>query len=102
MSLMSSIEMKEIRIPSALFRERRPSAAFVFLKATFAAVLVAVISFFFLNACAIAILGIVAAIRRHTLDFSIAYRYFAAPSAAGIFLVAWVGALIFFFRERNL
>ena len=98
---MTSIEMKEIRIPSALFRERRPSSAFVFLKATFAAVLMAVISFFFLNACAIAVLGMTAAIRHRTLDFSMAYRYFAAPSAVGIFLIAWVGALIFFFRERN-
>jgi hypothetical protein len=98
---MSSIEMREIRIPAALMRERRPSIAFTIVKATFTAVLLAVISFFFLNASALAALGIAGAIRHRSLDFSMAFRYFAAPAAAGIFLIAWVGALNFFLRERS-
>jgi len=100
-SFMSSLEMKEIRIPAALMRERRPSVTYTIVKATFVAVLLAVISFFFLNASAIAVLAIAGAIRHRASDFSMAYRYFAAPAAAGIFLIAWVGALIFFFRERS-
>ena len=102
---MSSIEMREIRIPAALMRERRPSVAFTIVKATvkatFTAVFLAMISFFFLNASALAALGIAAAIRHRSLDFSMAFRYFAAPAAAGIFLIAWVGGLIFFLRERS-
>src|SRR5437660_508600 len=98
---MSTIEMKEIRIPAALMRERRPSVAYTFVKGTFTALLLAVISFFFLNASAIAVLGIVRAVSHRPLDFSMAYRYFAAPSAAGIFLIVWIGSLIFFFRERS-
>lgn len=98
---MTSIEMKEIRIPSALMRERRPSVLFTIAKSTFVAILLAVISFFFLNASAIAVLAIASAVRHRTLDFSMAYRDFAAPAAVGIFLIAWVGALIFFFRERG-
>jgi hypothetical protein len=46
-------------------------------------------------------LAIASAIRHRTLDFSMAYRDFAAPVAAGMFLILWVGALIFFFRERS-
>jgi len=98
---MSSIETKEIHIPAQLIREGRPSVAYTMVKATFTAVLLAVISFFFLNASAIAALAIAGLIRHRALDFSMAYRYFAAPAAAGIFLMAWVGALIFFFRERG-
>ena len=98
---MFSIEMKEIRIPSALIHERRPSIFFTVVKATFAALLLAVISFFFLNLCAIIGLGIAGALRHRMLDFSAAYRDFAAPSAAVIFVVVWVAALAFFFRERR-
>ena len=98
---MQSIEMKEIRIPSALMGERRPSILFTIAKATFIAILLAVISFFILNASAIAVLAVASAIRHRTLDFSMAYRNFAAPAAAGIFVIAWIGTLIFFFRERG-
>ena len=98
---MSSIEMKEIRIPSALMRERRPSILYTFFKATFTAFLAAVFSFFLLNVCAIAVLAIVGAMRHHMPDFPAAYRNFAAPAAVGIFVLAWMGALIFFFRERS-
>jgi hypothetical protein len=98
---MQSIEMKEIRIPSAMVRERRPSVLFTIAKSTFIALLLAVISFFFLNASAILALAIASAIRHRPLDFSMAYRDFAAPVAAGMFLIFWVGALIFFFRERS-
>jgi hypothetical protein len=98
---MSSIEMKEIRVPSALILERRPSVLYTLLKSCATALGLAVISFFILNASAIAILAILSVVRRKALDFSIAYRYFAAPSALGIFVIALVGSLIFFFRERN-
>jgi hypothetical protein len=98
---MPSIEMKEIRIPSALMRERRPSILFTCLKATFTALLAAVFSFFLLNVCAISVLAIVGAARHRMLDFSAAYRDFAAPAAVGIFVIAWLGAMIYFFRERS-
>jgi hypothetical protein len=98
---MSSIEMKEIRVPSALILERRPSAVYTILKSGATALALAVISFFILNASAIAFLAILSAIRHKVLDFSIAYRYFAAPSALGIFVIALIGSLIFFFRESN-
>jgi hypothetical protein len=98
---MSSIQMKEIRIPAALIRERRPSVLYTIFKSIATALLVAVISFFFLNACAIAVLAIASAIKGRRLDFAIAYRDFAAPAAVGVFLLATLGALIFFFRERS-
>ena len=98
---MSSIEMKDIRVPSTVILERRPSVAYTILKSCATALVLAVISFFILNASAIAVLGIFSAARHKVLDFSIAYRYFAAPTAAGIFVFALMGSLIFFFRERN-
>jgi len=98
---MTSIRVKEIRISSATAPEPRPSALYTILKSTFTALLLAVICFFFLNACAIAVLAIAASVRHRNLDFAIAYRDFAAPSAAGIFLILWIGSLIFFFRERS-
>ena len=93
--------MKEIRVPSALILERRPSACYTIVKAGATALASGVISFFILNASAIAVLAILSAVRHRALDFSIAYRYFAAPSALGIFVMALIGSLIFFFRERN-
>lgn len=98
---MASVEMKEIRIPSALIRERRPSVLFTIAKSTFTALMLAVISFFVLNILAITGLAIASAFRHERLDFAMAYRNFAAPAAIGIFLIVWVGALIFFFRERG-
>ena len=98
---MSLIEMKEIRIPSTLMRESKPSVVYTLAKAIGTALLVSVISFFLLNACAIAGIAIVAAIRGQRIDFAIAYRDFAAPAALGIFILALVGSLIFFFRERS-
>jgi hypothetical protein len=98
---MPAIDMKEVRIPSALMRERRPSILFTMVKATFAALVVGVGSFFVLNVLAITALGVVGAVQHKVLDFSIAYRDFAAPAALGIFILAWAGSLTFFFRERN-
>ena len=98
---MSIVEMKEIRIPSTLMRESRSSIAYTLTKAIGAALLISAISFFFLNACAIAVIAIVSAIRGQRLDFAMAYRDFAAPAAAGIFVVALVGSAVFFFRERS-
>ena len=98
---MPSIEMKEIRIPSTLMRESKPSVFYTFVKAIGTALLVSVISFFFLNACAIAVIAIISAIRSRHLDFAMAYRDFAAPAALGIFVLAFVGSMIFFFRERS-
>lgn len=98
---MSSIEMKEIRVPSSLILERRPSVAYTLLKSIGTALALAVMSFFILNASAIAFLAILSGVRHKPLDFSMAYRYFAAPSALGILIIALIGSLIFFFRERN-
>lgn len=98
---MSSIEMKEIRVPSTLILERRQSVVYTVLKSCATALALAVMSFFILNAAAIAVLSILSAARHKALDFSIAYRYFAAPSALVIFVIALAGCLIFFFRERR-
>ncbi len=98
---MPSIEMKEIRIPSTLMRESRPSVIYTIAKAIGTAVLVSVISFFALNACAIAVIAIMSAIRSQRLDFAMAYRDFAAPAALGIFVLALAGSMFFFFRERS-
>src|SRR6185312_15703981 len=98
---MRCIEMKEIRIPSRLMREGRSSIFYTVAKAIGTALLISVISFFFLNACAIALIAIVGAIRGKQLDFAMAYRDFAAPAALGIFVLAFGGSLIFFFRERS-
>lgn len=98
---MRSLELKDIRIPSALMRERRPSVIYTLVQATFVALLIAVGSFFALNLLAIVAIGIVGAIQHRMLDFSLAYRSFAAPAAVGILVMAWLGCLIFFFRDRN-
>ena len=98
---MAFVETKEIRIPSALMRERRPGVLFTVAKATFMAVLIAVISFFVLNLLAIMGLAVAGSFRHERLDFALAYRNFAAPAAIGVFLIVWVAALIFFFRERG-
>ena len=98
---MSSIEMKEIRIPSRLMRESRPSGIYTVAKAIGTALLLSVISFFVLNACAIAVIAIINATRSQQLDFALAYRDFAAPVALGILVLALVGSTTFFFRERG-
>lgn len=98
---MSSIEMKEIRVPSTLILERRASVTYTVLKSFAAALALAVMSFFVLNVSAIAFLAILAAVRHRAVDFSLGYRYFAAPSAVGIFVIALIGSLLFFFRERS-
>jgi|1186.fasta_scaffold273684_2 hypothetical protein len=98
---MPSIQLKEIRIPSALIREDRPSVAYTILKSLSTALVSAVITFFVVNVSSIAVLGIIAALRRHMVDFSIGYRYIAAPAAIAVFAIVWAGALIFFFRERS-
>jgi len=98
---MSSIEMKEIRVPSTLILERRPSVTYTVLKSVATALALAVMSFFVLNILAIAFLAILAAATHRAVDFSLGYRYFAATSALGIFVTAMIGSLIFFFRERS-
>jgi hypothetical protein len=98
---MQSLEMKEIRIPADMVREGRPSVLFLLVKTTFFALLLSVISFFALNALGIAALGIAGAIKHQTFDFSLAYRRFAAPTAAVLFAAFWVAALVFFMRERR-
>ena len=98
---MASLELNEIRIPSALMRERRPGVLLTIAKSTFAALLIAVISFFVLNLLAIIGLAVAIAFSQYSLDFSMAYSYFDATSDIGIFLIVWVAALIFFFRERG-
>jgi hypothetical protein len=98
---MQSIEMKEIRIPTDMVRERRPSILFLLLRTTFFAILLSVISFFALNALGIAAIGIAGAIKHHAFDFSLAYRRFAAPTAAVLFVLFWTATLVFSLRERR-
>jgi hypothetical protein len=98
---MPHIEMKEIRIPAHLIHGRAPSVLYTVVKATFTALLLAIISFFALNAIAIAALAIIEKVRHQPIDLAIAYRDFAFPAALGLFVVLWTGALIFFFRERK-
>jgi|SRR5215813_9514114 len=98
---MSSIEMKEIRVPSSLILERRSSVIYTLLKSIATALALAVMSFFVLNASAIAFLAILSGVRHKAVDFSMAYRYFSAPLALGILVIALIGSVIFFFRERN-
>ncbi|HET9742164.1 MAG TPA: hypothetical protein VFQ00_05385 [Terriglobales bacterium] len=98
---MSPLEMKEIRIPSALIRERRPSVLWILGKTTFIALLLAVMCFFVINALAIAGVAIARGISHRPFDFAIAYRDFAAPVAAGLFVLLWIAALIFFWRDRK-
>ena len=98
---MPHIEMKEIRIPAHLIHGRAPSVLYTVVKATFTALLLAIISFFALNAIAIAALAITEKVRHQPIDLAIAYRDFAFPAALGLFVVLWTGALIFFFRERK-
>jgi|SRR5690348_1492904 uncharacterized integral membrane protein len=98
---MSSLEMKEIRLPSALILERRPSVIYTVLKSCATALALGAMSFFVLNVLAITALAIFTAVRHKAVDFSVAYRYFAAPLALTIFMIALIGSLVFFFRERS-
>jgi uncharacterized integral membrane protein len=98
---MSSLEMKEIRLPSALILERRPSVIYTVLKSCATALALGAMAFFVLNVLAITALAIFTAVRHKAVDFSVAYRYFAAPLALTIFMIALIGSLVFFFRERS-
>ena len=92
--------MKEIRIPSALLRQRHPSLAYAIAKSFGAALIFALLVFFVVNVSSIAILAIIAAARHRMIDFSIGYRYIAAPAALVVFALGWPASLIFFLRER--
>jgi hypothetical protein len=98
---MQLMQMKEIRIPTDMVRERRPSILFLLFQTTFVAILLSMISFFALNAFGIAVIAIAGAIKHHAFDFSLAYRRFAAPTAAVLFVLFWTATLVFSLRERR-
>jgi len=102
--------MKEIRIPNQLHREererrgaRRPeSLSGVFLRATYAAVICGVISFFVLTALSIATLAVYGALTHKIPEFPMAYRYVGAPGAIVVLVVGWIYAFIVFRRQMRL
>src|SRR5437764_14704393 len=97
---MPPIPMKEIRMPSALLRQRQPAVAYAIVKSFGAGFIFALLAFFVVNVSSIAILAIIAASRHRMIDFSIVYRYIAAPAALVVLALDWPASLIFFLRER--
>ena len=99
--------MKEIRIPAQLDREERErrglkppkSLGGAFLRASFTALLCAVISFFVLTALSIASLAIVGLVNHRIPNFPNAYRYVGAPGAIVLFFTAWIYAFVVFRRQ---
>ena len=87
-------------MPSALLRHRHPSVAYAMAKSFGAALIFALLAFFVVNVSSIAILAIIAAARHRMIDFSIGYRYIAAPAALVVLALGWPASLIFFLRER--
>jgi hypothetical protein len=106
---MPSLPMKEIRIPAQLDREERErrglkppkSLGGVFLRASFVAILGAVMSFFVLTALSIATLAIFGVVSHRIPDFPNAYRYVGAPGAIAVFFAVWIYAAVFFRRQMK-
>ena len=101
--------MREIRIPNQLNREERErrgtkrpeSLSGVFLRATYAAVICGVMSFFVLTALSIATLAVYGIVTHRTPAFPIAYRYIGAPGAIVVLVVGWIYAFIVFRRQMR-
>jgi len=101
--------MKEIRIPAQLDREERErrglkppkSLGGAFLRASFTALLAALISFFVLTAFSIATLAIFGMVSHRIPNFPIAYRYVGAPGAIIVLFGVWIGAFVFFSRQMK-
>ena len=99
--------MKEVRIPTQLDREERErrgtkppeSLAGVFLRATYAALICGVMSFFVLTAISIATLAVYGVLTQRGPEFPNAYRYVGAPGAIVSFVSVWIYAFIFFRRQ---
>ena len=99
--------MKEIRIPTQLDREERErrgikppeSLSGVFLRATYAALICGVISFFALTAISIAALAVFGVLTHRTPEFPNAYRYVGAPGAIILLVAAWICAFVLFRRQ---
>jgi hypothetical protein len=104
---MRSMPMKEIRIPNQLNREEREgrraerpeSLSGVFLRATYAAVICGVMSFFVLTALSIATLAVYGVLTHRIPTFPVAYRYVGAPGALVVLVVGWIYAFIVFRRQ---
>ncbi len=99
--------MKEIHIPSQPEREGRErgrnkpptSLLDVIVRASYTAVIIAVISFFALTAIAIAAMAIYAAFAPALPDFAKAYRYVGAPGAAAMLVGVWIYSFVAFRRQ---
>jgi len=106
---MPPIPMKEIRIPMQLDREERErrgmkppeSLAGVLFRATYAALICGVISFFVLTAISIASLAVYGVLTHRTPEFPNAYRYVGAPGAIVVLLGVWIYAFILFRRQMG-
>ena len=104
---MPTIPMKEIRIPSQLEREERErrgirppkSLTAVFIRTSYTALIIAIISFFALTAISIAGLAIYAAFAHTTPDFANAYRNVGLPGAIGLFVGVWTYSFVIFRRQ---
>jgi hypothetical protein len=101
--------MKEIRIPTQLDREERErrgtkppeSWVGVFLRATYAALICGVMSFFVLTAISIVSLALFGILTHRTPEFPHAYRYVGAPGAIVLLVGAWIYAFIVFRRQLS-
>jgi len=101
--------MRAIRIPAQLDREEHERRGFrppkslggVFLRASFTALLGAVISFFVLTALSIATLAIFGVVTHRIPDFTNAYRYVGVRGAILAFVGIWIGAWIIFRRQMR-
>jgi hypothetical protein len=101
--------MKEIRIPMQLDREERErrgnktpeSLRGVFLRATYAALICGLISFFVLTALSIATLAVYGVLTHKIPAFPMAYRYVGAPGAIVVLVVGWIYALNVFRRQMR-
>jgi hypothetical protein len=106
---MLSLPMKEIHIPAQLDREERERRGFkppkslggVFLRASFVAILGAVMSFFVLTALSIATLAIFGVVSHRIPNFPNAYRYVGAPGAIVVFFAVWIYAFVVFRRQMK-
>ena len=104
---MPSLPMRAIRIPAELDREERERQGFnppkslggVFLRASFTALLGAVISFFVLTALSIVTLAIYGVMNHRIPNFPDAYRYVGLPGAIVVLLAGWICAFLFFRRQ---
>jgi hypothetical protein len=81
---------------------RPPRSIFaVLVRATYTAVILAVIVFFATTALSILAFAIYGLLTHVKPDFTLAYRRIGAPGAIGFFIGAWIYAFFLFRREQR-